>query len=78
MNCADSYGMKTFLLIVVMVLIVFFVFRYRHETSDKTVAKPVPADVDSHSEAAHYLKDPLDRTHAVIDQVQKQRKDDNY
>ncbi|MEI8341184.1 MAG: hypothetical protein WCH43_06565 [Verrucomicrobiota bacterium] len=68
--------MKMFLVIVILAGIVFFAIRHAakyEETKAAAAAVATPTPVGT-----NYFKRPLDRTHEVINQVKKQRREDNY
>jgi hypothetical protein len=68
--------MKNFLVIVVLaVLVVFFL---RHGAGNKEQKGDASIQAAATPDGSNYFKRPLDRTHEVIDQVKKQRREDNY
>jgi hypothetical protein len=68
--------MKTFLVIVLLAAI-YLVF-FRHHTTSLPEDHPAVAEVTAKPDGSNYFKRPLDRTHEVINQVQKQRQEDKY
>jgi len=67
--------MKKFLVILILVGVAIYYFRHAAHPPDNN-ATALPAQ--SNSDGSDYFKRPLDRTHEVIDQVKKQRREDNY
>ena len=68
--------MKKLLAIVVLIAIALVVLR-RHGADHQEKAA-VSAQAGVTPAGSNYFKRPLDRTHEVIDQVKKQRREDNY
>lgn len=68
--------MKALIAIIILAVIAYFFLRSgsKHREPDQAAvvqSSPTPA-------GTNYFKRPLDRTHEVIDQVKKQRREDNY
>ena len=68
--------MKKILVILILVATLIYCLRHATNVPDKNVAAPSPTITPSGG--TDYFKRPLDRTHEVIDQVKKQRREDNY
>ena len=76
--------MKLLLLLVIVAAVYALFFRHPStSTSGESPAvnggSPVAVQATAATPAgSNYFKRPLDRTHEVIDQVQKQRREDKY
>ena len=68
--------MKAFLVIVILVVIAAFFLRQRSREQESKSSAPIQAAATP--DGSNYFKRPLDRTHEVINQVKKQRREDNY
>jgi len=74
--CARMVSMKMFLGLVLIGIIVF-VYLHRGSKNQESTAT-ASAQATATPDGSNYFKRPLDRTHEVIDQVKKQRHEDNY
>jgi len=65
--------MKTLVIVILAVVVVFVLRHGSHNQESKAEARATATP-----DGSDYFKRPLDRTHEVIDQVKKQRREDNY
>ena len=68
--------MKFFLAIAILAALAFFFLKHGSINKDSKASTTIQAEATPGG--SNYFKRPLDRTHEVIDQVKKQRREDNY
>jgi hypothetical protein len=72
--------MKLVLAVVIALVVLYLVFRSEPVETEIQRSTEVSEAVDAPEQVArkNYLKDPIDRTKAVLDQVEKRRDDSEF